>query len=145
MTTYSRFSKGTKAGILGAMLGTGLSLVLMFVPLGTGEVCTLGGECHAVQGPSGIDYLLGVEGADPALFFWSLFILGFTLVGGYGAWTENRYVVWLTVFVLLALTVLGAASIGLFVAPVALLFLLAGTWLRDANRSDSSGRSLPRS
>ena len=145
MTTYSRFSKGSKAGILGAMLGTVLSLVLMFVPLGTSEECTLGGGCHTVQGSSGIDYLLGVEGADPALFFWSLFILGFALAGGYGAWTENRYVVWLTALVLLALTVLGAASIGLFVAPVALLFLLAGIWLRDANKSDLSGRSLLRS
>ena len=144
MNTYSRISKGTKAGILGAMLGTVLSLGLMFVPLGTGEVCTSDGGCHAVQGPSGIDYLLGVEGADPALFFWSLFILGFALTGGYGAWTENQYVVWLTVLVLLALTVLGAASIGPFVAPVALLFLLAGIWLRDANESDSSERSLPR-
>ena len=131
MTTYSRFSKEINVRILGMMLGTVLSFVLMFVPLGRGEVCTTGGGCRPVRGPSGIDYLLGVEGTDPALFFWSLFILGFALVGGYGAWTENLYVVWLTAFVLLALTILGAASIGLFVAPVVLLFLLAGIWLRD--------------
>jgi len=41
----------------------------------------------------GIDYYLGTEGADPAPFFWSLFILGCALVGGYGAWTENRSLV----------------------------------------------------
>jgi hypothetical protein len=145
MTSYSRFSKGTTAGLLGSVLGLLLSLVLMFVPLGSGGECTVGGECHAVRGPVGIDYLVGVGGADPALFFWSLFILGFALVGGYGAWTENRLLVWLTALALLALTVLGLASIGLFVAPAALLFLLAGIWLRDAHTSESSGRSLPRS
>ena len=67
-----------------------------------------------------------MAGADPSLFFWSLFVLGFALVEGYGAWAENRLLVWLTALVLLALTGLGLASIGLLVAPVALLFLLAG-------------------
>lgn len=145
MTTYSRFSKGTTAGLFGSVLGLLLSLVLMFIPLGSGEECTVGGECHVVRGPIGIDYLLGVEGADQALFFWSLFVLGFALIGSYGAWTENRLLVWLTALAFLALTVLGMASIGLFVAPAALLFLIAGIWLRNAHASESSGRSLPRS
>jgi hypothetical protein len=145
MTSFSRFSKGTTAGLFGSILGLLLSSVFLFVPLGSGEECTVGGECHVVQGPTGIDYLLGVEGADPALFFWSMFVLGFVLVGGYGAWTETRFLVWLTALALFALTVLGVASIGLFIAPAALLFLLAGIWLRDAHTSESAGRSPPRS
>lgn len=145
MPRYSQFSKGTKAGVLGSILGIVLSLGLMFVPLGRSEVCTSDGGCSVVRGPSGIDYILGVNGADPALVFWSLFILGFALIGGYGAWNENRSLVWLTALALLALTLLGIASIGLFVAPAALLFLLAGIWLRHDHKSESSGRSLPRS
>lgn len=145
MARHSRFSKGTKAGVLGAILGIALSLDLMFVPFGTSEVCTSSGGCSVVRGPSGIDYVLGVNGADPALFFISLFILVFALIGGYGAWNENRVLVWLTAIALLVLTVLGILTIGLFVAPVALLFVLAGIWLRDAHDSESFGRSVPRS
>ncbi len=145
MVSYSRFSKSTKAGVLGSILGIGLSLGLLFVPLGSSEVCSSNGGCHVVRGPSGIDYLLGANRADPAIFFISLFILVFALVGGYGAWNENRLLVWLTAIALLVLTVLGILTVGPFVAPVALLFLLSGIWLGDAHDSESSERSVPRS
>ncbi|WP_332897158.1 hypothetical protein [Haladaptatus sp. CMSO5] len=145
MNQESRFSRGTSAGLLGLGLGVLLSLVIMFIPLGTGEECTIGGECIPVRGAVGIDYLLGVEGAEPVLFFWSLFILGFALLGGYGAWRERRVLVWVAAVVLLALTIVGLASIGLLVAPAALLFLLSGFWLRETQPPTTKGRSVPRS
>lgn len=140
MTAESRLSRGTKVGFLGSILGGITALVLLFVPLGRREQCTPGGECEVLRGTAGIDYILGVEGTDPTLFFWSMFILGFALVGGYGAWTETRSIVWLTRLALLALTLLGAASIGLFVAPAALLFLFAGILLPSAHDADSPDR-----
>ncbi|WP_338729877.1 hypothetical protein [Haladaptatus sp. DJG-WS-42] len=145
MSSKSRVSRGTSVGLLGSGVGVLLSLVIMFLPLGTGEVCTIGGECTPVQGAVGIDYLLGVEGAEPILFFWSVFILGFALLGGYGAWRERRILVWVAAIALLALTVFGLASIGLLVAPAALLFLLAGFWLRETQPPSTTGRSIPRS
>ena len=145
MVSHSRFSNGAKAGVIGSILGIGLSLGLLFVPLGSSEVCSSNGGCHVVRGPSGIDYLLGANGAEPAIFFISLFILGFALVGGYGAWTENRVLVWVAAVGLLVLTVLGILTIGPFVAPVALLFLLSGIWLQGGQEAESSGRSVPRS
>jgi len=145
MARQSRFSKGTKAGVLGSILGIALSLGLLFAPLETSEVCSSNGGCSVVRGPSGIDYILGVNGSDPALFFVSLFILVFALIGGYGAWNGNRVLVRLTAVAFVVLTILGILTIGLFVAPVALLFVLAGIWLQDGHSAESSGRSVPRS
>ncbi len=145
MEREASFSKGATAGLLGSGLGVLLGLVILFLPLGTGEVCTSSGVCTPVRGPVGIDYLLGVEGADPALFFWSVFILVFALVGGYGAWTERRALVWVAAVPLLLLTLFGLASIGLLVAPAALLLALAGFWLGEMHPPKAPRRSAPRS
>lgn len=121
---------GTSAGILASLAGVLVSLVLLFVPLGRTESASPGGEPTVVPGTTGIDYLLGTtSGNPPVLFFWSIFVLGFALLGGYAAWTGNRSLVVITTVALLALTLLGIASIGLLVAPVALLFALAVIWL----------------
>jgi len=50
MTRYSRFSKGAIAGILGSVLGILLAFIIMFVPFGSGEICTSGGGCRVVWG-----------------------------------------------------------------------------------------------
>jgi len=139
MFDRSGTSAGTSVGLAGAILAGIAGLVLLFVPLGRSVTCTPGGECTVGRGVSGIDYLLGAQGADPALFFWSLFLLGVALVGGYGAWTATRWLVWVTALALLALSVLAIASIGLFVAPAALLFLLAAILLHTDRTGVSSG------
>lgn len=139
MLHLSRFSTGAKVGMLGALVGVLVSFVLLFVPLSRSATARPGEELTVVSGPTGIDYLLGVEGADPALFVWSMVILGLALVGGYGAVTEQRYLVLIVSLPLLALTLLGIASIGIFVAPVALLFLLAGVLLSNTPDSPIAG------
>jgi len=136
MSEWSGYSKGSKAGILGAIFGVLASLVLLFVPLGRYSEESLGRGTTTGWGPIGLEYLLGNADVDPALFFWAVIVLGGALVGGYGAISENRILVWIVVVVFVGITVLGLLSIGVFIAPSALLFLLAGFWLRTANESE---------
>lgn len=130
MSSWAGLSKDTRLEILGSTLGVLASFVLLFILLGREAEATPGGGTTTGLRPTGIEYLLGVEGADLALFFWALFVLVVALVGGYGAVSETRALVWIAAIALLALTVLGLFSIGLFVAPAALFFLLAGLRLR---------------
>lgn len=66
-----------------------------------------------------------------------MFVLGVSLVGGYGAAVDRRGLVWLAAVPLLALTVLGILPIGMFVAPAALLFLIAGILLDDPHGAET--------
>lgn len=130
----NRFSLGKHVGGLASILGIIAGLFLLFGPVGQYEASTSDGT-RETGTISGIDYLFGAEYADPALFFWALFILGLTLVGGYGVWTGNRYVLWAVGLGLFALSILGIMSIGLFVAPAALLFVISGFLLTLSHRA----------
>lgn len=59
------------------------------------------------------------------VFFAGIVLLsvGFTLVGGIGAWTNRTPLVWVAALLLAGLTILGMLSIGLFLVPAALLLL----------------------
>jgi hypothetical protein len=132
----TRASLGRIAGSLAALLGVSVGLYLLFGPIGRYEsVSSDGSRANATGTTSGIDYLLGAEHADPALFYWSLFIIGMALIGGYGAWTGNRFVVWTVALPLLVLSLLSMA-IGLLVAPAALLFMASGVLLTLAHRAE---------
>lgn len=126
-------SGGKAVGGLAGIVGIAAGLFLLLGPTGRYETISPDGT-RETGTTSGIDYLFGAEHADPALFFWSLFVVGLSLVGGYGVWTGNRRVVWAVGLGLAALSVLGIMSIGPFVAPAALLFLAAGVLLTLSHR-----------
>lgn len=134
MITPTRFALGKNVGGLAAILGVGAGLFLLFGPIGRYEAASTDGT-RETGTTSGIDYLFGAEHADPALFYWSLFLIGIALIGGYGAWTGNRVVVWAVALPLLVLSLLSMA-IGLLVAPAALLFLASGVLLTLAHRAE---------
>lgn len=134
MITPTRFSVGKNVGGLAAILGVGAGLFLLFGPIGRYEATSTDGT-RETGTTSGIDYLFGAEHADPALFYWSLFLIGIALIGGYGAWTGKRFVVLVVALPLLVLSLLSMA-IGLLVAPVALLFLASGILLTLAQRAE---------
>ena len=134
MLTPTRFSLGKKVGGLAAILGVGTGLFLLFGPIGRYEAISTDGT-RETGITSGIDYLFGAEHADPALFYWSLFLIGIALIGGYGVWAGKRFVVWAVALPLLVLSLLSMA-IGLLVAPAALLFLASGILLTLANKEE---------
>lgn len=130
----TRFSLGKYTGGLAALLGFGTGLFLLFGPVVRYEMGSTDGT-HETGTTSGIDYLFGAEHADPALFYWSLFLIGIALVGGYGAWTGKRFVVWAVALPFVVLSLLSMA-IGVLVVPVALLFLASGVLLTLAHRAE---------
>lgn len=68
------------------------------------------------------------------VFFAGIVVLSviFALVGGIGAWTNNTPLVWVAVFLLMGLSILGMMSIGFFIAPAALLLLGAAVFSQRA-------------
>lgn len=131
----NQFPSKETIGGLAVTFGVGAGLFLLLGPTGQYETSRPGGT-RETGSTSGIDYILGEEHADPALFFWSLFVFGITLIGGYGVGAGNRYVVWAVGRGLLALSVLGIFSIGLYIAPAALLFVVTAVLLTRAQRTD---------
>ncbi len=71
---------------------------------------------------------------DYAIVGWALFIVLLGVVTVFAAWRGRSGPVWVSAFLLLILTVLGVVSIGLFVAPVALLFALTAYTLSVSRR-----------
>lgn len=131
--TLTRFSVGKTVGSFAALLGVGTGLFLLFGSIGRSETVSPDGT-RQTGTTSGIDYLFGAEHADPALFYWSLFLIGIALLGGFGAWTGKRFVVWAVAVPLLVLSFFSTA-IGLLVAPTAILFLASGLLLTFAHRA----------
>lgn len=83
--------------------------------------------------------------ADVFFAGWVLFSTLLSLVGAIGAWTNRLSLVWVAALLLAGLSIVGMWSIGLFIAPAALLLLgaalllqVAGprTDVRDAIRSN---------
>ncbi len=77
-----------------------------------------------------------LEEGSSAILFWPVFIFVLSVVGAFGAWKMVKPLVWvvaLTLLVvaltLLVVSVLGVWSIGLVVAPLALLFVVIGILL----------------
>lgn len=127
-------SPGKIVGSFAAILGVGVGVYLLFGPIGRyGAVSPDGTRSSGTT--SGIDYLFGVRSADPALFYWSLVIIGLSLVGGYGAWARKRVVVWAVALPFVGLALLSMA-IGLLIAPTAVQFLGASILLSLAHRAE---------
>lgn len=59
--------------------------------------------------------------ADAFFAGWVLLSVGIAIVGGFGAWTNRTPLVWLAALLLVGLSILGMWSIGLYLAPAALL------------------------
>lgn len=66
--------------------------------------------------------------ADVLFAGWVLSSVGIAVVGGIGAWTNRTPIVWLAAILLTGLSILGMWSIGLFIAPAALLLLGAAVF-----------------
>ena len=69
-----------------------------------------------------------------AIVGWASFIVLLGIVTALAAWRGRSGPVSVSAFLLLILTVLGVASIGLFVAPVALLFAFTASTLSVSRR-----------
>lgn len=120
-------------GVLAPLSGGVVGLLVMFGPMGR-RYAPSPGEPEFIRTISGIDYLLGVEGADPALFYWSLFILGVSLLGGYGVHVENNRLVWVVTLLLLGFSIAAIFSIRIIALPAAHLFLIYSTVLTYDSR-----------
>lgn len=137
--TSSHIRTGRVTGGFATLLGVAASLYLLFGPIGrytSTRVHTDGSRSSESGTTSGIDYLYGAEHADPALFFWALALLAVVLVGGYGVYSANRVVVWAVAIPLVVFTILSIASIGLFVAPVAILYLVSAASFSSGPSAD---------
>ncbi|MFC4448981.1 hypothetical protein [Halorussus aquaticus] len=79
----------------------------------------------AVLSASAAGAILLSAGPRADVFFtgWVLVAVGLALAGGIGAWTNRTPLVWVAALLLTGLSVVGMWSIGLFLAPAALLLL----------------------
>lgn len=66
-----------------------------------------------------------LEEGDRAVFFWPAFVVVVSIVGAMGALANRVGWVWVSAVVLWALTALSMMSIGLFVAPLAIVMFAA--------------------
>ena len=71
---------------------------------------------------------------DYTIVGWASFIVLLGVVTALAAWRGRSGPVWVSAFLLLVLTVLGIASIGLFVAPLALLVAFTAYTLSVSRR-----------
>lgn len=70
-----------------------------------------------------------LEEGSSAILFWPVFIFVLSVVGAFGAWKMVKPLVWAVAIALLIVSVLGIWTIGLGVAPLALLFVIIGILL----------------
>ncbi|MFC7140474.1 hypothetical protein ACFQMA_11615 [Halosimplex aquaticum] len=70
--------------------------------------------------------------ADAFFAGWVLAVVGLAAVAAVGAWTNRTPLVWVAALLTTGLAIVGMMSIGLFVAPVALLLLLAAGFSQAA-------------
>lgn len=70
--------------------------------------------------------------ADVFFAGWVLFGVVLSLVGGIGAWTNRPSLVWVAALLLAGLSIVGMWSLGLFIAPAALVLLGAALLLQGA-------------
>jgi hypothetical protein len=74
--------------------------------------------------------------ADAFFAGWVLFSILLTLVGAGGAWTNRTPLVWVTALLMIGLAIIGMWSIGLSIAPAALLLLGAAIFSQLAGPRD---------
>lgn len=84
-----------------------------------------------VAAVAAVALLLPIPLADAFFAGWVLFGVALAVAGAVGAWTNRTALVWTAALLTTGLAVVGMWSIGLFVAPVALL-LLASALLSQA-------------
>lgn len=78
-------------------------------------------------------YLLAPDPlADVFFAGWVLFSVVLALVGAVGAWTNRRPLLWVAALALTGLSIMSITSLGLFIAPAALLLLVSASLLQVA-------------
>ncbi|WP_459192883.1 hypothetical protein [Halosimplex sp. J119] len=81
--------------------------------------------------------------ADAYFAAWVLVVVGLAAVAAVGAWTSRTPLVWAAALLTTGLAVLGMMSIGLFVAPVALLLLLTAGFSQAAGPREGVREAIP--
>lgn len=122
----------TKAGrtvgllsVVAGLVGAGLLVVHWVIPYLSISLAGI----HIVDGPAN----LGAENA-PLVTFWAIVIGILALVTGYVVWMDYVKVLWVLAVVLPVLTILGLFSIGLFIAPFAVLVIASSILLTIGSR-----------
>jgi len=83
----------------------------------------LGGLAVVLAGLAAIVLLFPRPLADAFFAAWVLFAVVLAVVGALGAWTSRTALVWVAALLLSGLSVVGMWSLGLFVAPAALVLI----------------------
>ncbi|WP_436927945.1 hypothetical protein [Halosimplex amylolyticum] len=80
--------------------------------------------------------------ADAFFAAWVLSVVGLAVVAAVGAWTNRTPLVWVAALLTTGLAILGMMSIGLFVAPVALLLILTAGFSQAAGPREGVRESI---
>ena len=120
---------GRGLGFLASGLGVLTAGILLLIPVVSVRSVDDAGRTSS-DAVTGIDYLLGrTGGVAPDLFFWSVAVLFVAIIIGVAVWKERVGVLWVLAIPAIAVSILGAMTIGLFIVPFALSLLLSASLL----------------
>ena len=120
---------GRVLGFFASALGVLTAGILLLVPVVSVSSVDDAGRTSS-DAVTGIDYLLGrTGGVAPDLFFWSVAVLFVAVIIGVAVWKERVRVLWVLAIPAIAVSILGAMTIGLLILPFALSLFLSASLL----------------
>jgi len=120
---------GRVLGFFASALGVLTAGILLLVPVVSVSSGDDTGRMSS-DAVTGIDYLLGrTGGVAPELFFWSVAVLFVAVIIGVAVWKERVRVLWVLAIPAIAVSILGAMTIGLLILPFALSLFLSASLL----------------
>ncbi len=123
---------GKALGGISPLLAVGTALFLLFGPLYGFESGDSEGNFETGTASA---FELALEGGDRAVFFWAAFVVVVSIVGAMGALANRVGWVWVSAVALWGLAALSIMSIGLFVAPLAIV-MFASAALITVSRAE---------
>jgi hypothetical protein len=120
---------GRGLGFFASALGVLTAGILLLVPVVS---VSSGGDTGRTgsDAVTGIDYLLGQSGGvAPDLFFSSIAMLSVAVTIGVAVWKERIIALWVLAIPAMAVSILGAMTIGLLILPFALSLILSASLL----------------
>ena len=120
---------GRGLGFFASGLGVVTAGILLLVPVVSVRSVDDAGRTSS-DAVTGIDYLLGRSGGvAPDLFFWSVAVLFVAGIVGVAVWKERVGVLWVLAVPAIAISILGAMTIGLLIVPFTLSLFLSASLL----------------
>ena len=120
---------GRVLGFLASGLGVLTAGIFLLVPVVSVRSVDDAGRTGS-DTVTGIDYLLGrAGGVAPDLFFWSVAVLFVAVIVGVAVLEERVRVLWVLAVPAIAVSILGAMTIGILIVPFALSLLLSASFL----------------